>query len=329
MLNHKTQTGPIIMTPEGSLNQLPVSGWLLHPRDPFLRQDSLTGKTLVSSQSLSDLLHYHQHSRAESLRAFIVEFDPEQADDSIILELYAHRFSAVIKTARSGQHWQDGSDFQRNLHRYWQDIQTLVLSGGLTTPPFGQALAEQLEQLLPGLDVINSPWGGHTALYGLAHTLQHPTEILVMDFGATGIKRGVASKYGNRLLMLPELSVEPFKHDGLIRKEGLLEVLRLTQSEVNAALPVAISLACYLQNGHPYDYHSGVYHRLGIDAQHLHTDLNDAWLPATQLGELLLLAHDSTAAAMAFRMPQPAMMVTLGTGLGSAPCPRANPITAV
>ncbi|MEJ2045093.1 MAG: hypothetical protein P8X74_20765 [Reinekea sp.] len=322
MINQCFIEHPLSMTPEGSLNRLPVSGDLLALHDPLRHLSGLNGAQLMSRRALVDLLNTLDHPCGGKPRQFIEHFDPLNDIDSLILQLYAYRFAAVIDTARQGTGWPVQSRFTKSLTEHWNQAQTLVISGGLTCGSFGLDLARRVESLIDQIDVIASPWGSTTALFGLAQTVSFEQDLLVMDFGATGVKRGIASKYGNRMMLLPDLSVEQFKEGGLIRKGGLMAIFEQTRKQVDQPMPVAISLACYLKNGHPFDYHSGIYHRLRDDAPHLALALRDHWLPDCGFTTLALLDHDSTSAAFAFRMKQPAMMVTLGTGLGSAPCPR-------
>ncbi len=322
MLNHRFIKHSLTMSPEGSLNHLAINGLLLDRKDPLLNQSNLTGSTLVSRRALSLLLEQMRHPHAPTVRSFLTHFDINNPSDQLVFDLFAYRFAAVVKTARSGQTWHRGSQFQIALSQHWQAITTLVISGGLTSHRFGLQLAEKIESLCPDLAVISSPWGGLTALYGLAQTVAQQDDLLVMDFGATGVKRGIAKKYGNRMELLPNLNVEPFKVNGLIRKRAILDILQATRQLLPKSMNVAISLACYLVEGHPFEYRSGIYHRLGEDSDHLATDIHETWLPSCDLNGLALLEHDSTAAALAFRFKQPAMMVTLGTGLGSAPCPQ-------
>lgn len=312
----------LYMQPSGSLNRLAVNRLLLLPHDPLVNQLRLTGSDLMSRKSLIQLLKEQQHPHASDLRRFLTQFDPLSQRDMQVLTLFAHRFSAVINTARSPQAWPDNTDFGIALQRHWQATSMLVLAGGLTSAGFGIALAEQMEQLCGNLSVISSPWGSSTALYGLAQTIAYQEDILVMDFGATGIKRAIAHRYGNGMSQLTELEVSPYCDQGLVRRQGLLQALQDTRRDIGAQYPTAISLACYLKDGHPIDYYSGIYHRLGEDSTHLASDLNASWLKQVDLGPLLLIEHDSTSAALAFQFREPAMMVTLGTGLGSAPCPQ-------
>lgn len=320
MLNHLVRQPAFAMNPEGSLNRLPVNGMLLHARDPLLNQPDLTGSQLVSRAALVRLIELYRPSNTD-LRNFLGSFTGTGYAEADILTIYAHRFAAVIKTARAGVGWHSGSEYHQALAAHWQSTETVVISGGLTSAQFGIELAGQVEQLCGDIAIINSPWGGLTALYGLAQNVAVSRDMLVMDFGGTGIKRAIAHRYGNRLTVLPELNVDAFKTDGLVRKEGFIAALEQTRHLLDEPMDTAISLACYLEKGHPFDYYSGIYHRLGEDSTHLATDLDESWLPSIDMGQLLMMEHDSTAAALAFRFNHPAMMITLGTGLGSAPCP--------
>ncbi len=304
---------PLTLSPEASLNRLPVSV----ANSPFR-----PARHWVSAQALHSLILEQNPADDRSVRRFLQNFDANRPDDARILAKYSERLASVLKTALMAENWQQGSPFQQGYAQLWQSCETLVLGGGLTSGGFGQALANQLERRLRSVSLVVSPWGGQTGLVGLAQHLNRPDDLLVMDFGATGIKRGIASRHGNRVKSLPELTVDHWlDQDGLFRADAFKQVLRDSRALVDRPLPVAISLACYLDRGHPFDYHSGVYHRLHDDCDHLATELAERWLPEAGLGSLALLEHDSTAAALAFRFPHTAIMVTLGTGLGVGLCP--------
>ena len=321
MLNTRLIAAPFFMTPDGSLNRLTVRADRLPMSDPLHSQFSLTAFQLVSRQALVTLLQANGHPSHNQLRPFLTHFDATQPRDLRILQIFAQRFALVIRTAQHYTPWQQGNAFQVALSQYWQQMQTLVIAGGLSSHQFGIHLACLLEEQLTGLSVICSPWGSVTALYGLAQTYGSPTDTLVLDFGATAIKRGIAHRFGNRVDMLTPLRVRDFSPDGLVRAPQLLAILRHTRAELPGPMSVAISMAAYLDRGHPFDYHAGSYSRLHDDCDHLASTLDQQWLPECGFTGLALLEHDSTAAALAFQFPFPAMMVTLGTGLGSAPCP--------
>jgi len=320
MLNKRLTGAPFFMTPDGSLNRLEVRAELLPSDDPLHSQFTLTAFELVSRQALVTLLQAQGHPVRSQLRPFLTHFDADQVGDQRILQLFARRLALVIQSAQQYTPWQQGNPFQVALSQYWQQMQTLVIAGGLSSHQFGIHLASRLEELLT-LSVICSPWGSVTALYGLAQTYGRPTDTLVLDFGATAIKRGIADNFGNRVEMLTPLRARDFSPDGVIRAPQLLAILRQTRAELPGPMAVAISMASYLDKGHPFDYYAGSYSRLRDDCDHLASTLDQQWLPACGFTGLALLEHDSTAAALAFQFNFPAMMVTLGTGLGSAPCP--------
>lgn len=300
------------LTPEASLNQLPVK----LPDAPVR-----PARHWVSTQALHGLMQDEDPGDERSVRQFLRTFDMRQTSDARILERYAERLRWVLKTALGADHWAAGSDFQQGYASYWRRCQRLVLGGGLSSGDFGRALHEVLSGQLDGRELLLSPWGGQTGLMGLKTLWSAPSPLLVMDFGATGIKRGLINAQGE-LHSLPELLVDHWLDDaGLFRAPALQAVLRDSRTLVGSAIPTAIGLACYMKDGQPYDYHSGVYHRLIDDSPNLAASLDQHWLPDADLGRLVRLMHDSSAAALAFPSPVAAIMVTLGTGLGVGLCP--------
>jgi hypothetical protein len=325
MLNNVSHKPAFAMHPNGSLNHLPVNTSALPNDDPLRNIQHLTGKDLVSRKALITILKSTDHPLQQDLRAFLSSFDPERPADHTVLKRYAIRFTQVIKTARNYTAWASGNQFEQRLYQHWQASKTIVIAGGITSGLFGIHLASIVEESFNHMDVLASPWAGQTALFGLAQAVGQREDLLVMDFGGTGVKCGIAYHFGNKIEPLFELEVEPYKQQGLIYPDGFNKLLMAARKQVRRSLPVAISLACYMDDGIVFKYKSGIYYPLGQTIENLAKTLNDQWLPAAGFQELKTLQHDSTAAAMAFQFTTPAMMVTLGTGLGSAPCPCALP----
>lgn len=307
-----TPTATLTLTPDASLNRLPVK----LPDGP-----ERPARHWVSTAALHQLILQEEPGDERSVRQFLRTFDPDNDADQQVLSRYADRLAIVLNTALAADYWAGGNGFQQRYAQVWQQCQRLVLAGGLSSGAFGRALTEALSGRLSGRELVLSPYGGQTGLVGLATLWPHPDAMLVMDFGATGIKRGLAFADA-KVEPLPELTVDHWLNDaGLFRAQAFQAVLRDTRTLVGAPLPTAISLACYMKDGQPFDYHSGVYHRLVEDSPHLATTLNRDWLPSAGLGPLVSLMHDSSAAALAFPSPVPALTVTLGTGLGVGLCP--------
>ncbi|WP_108124233.1 hypothetical protein [Saccharospirillum mangrovi] len=309
----------LTLTPDASLNRLPVT----LPGEP-----ERPARHWVSTAALHQLILQQEPGDERSVRQFLRTFDPNNNADQQILTRYADRLMTVLNTALAAEFWAAGNAFQQRYADCWRQCQRLVLGGGLTSGAFGQALTEALSGRLSGRELVLSPYGGQTGLAGLAtlwkthepEPTRHPP-MLVMDFGATGIKRGLAFADA-AVEPLPELTVDHWLNDaGLFRANAFQAVLRDTRTLVGAALPTAISLACYMNGGQPFDYRSGVYHRLVEDSPNLAATLHQEWLPGAGLGALVSLMHDSSAAALAFPSPVPALTITLGTGLGVGLCP--------
>lgn len=312
----ESPNGTLTLSPEASLNRLPVTAY----------QTTQTARDWVCAHTLHQLIREHYSAPAPSVRQFLQDFQPGHTLSDRILAEYGNRLAAVLRTALRADHWHRGSPWQQAYAEFWRNTRTLVLSGGISTGDFGNCLAERLEIDLGYLTVLASPWGGQTGLVGLAQHVSSAEDLLVMDFGATGIKSAIASRHGNRLDPFSDIQVKDWlDSEGLFRQPALLELLSQLRQQIGQPLPVAISIATYLNQGHPFDYRSGIYHRLRDDCPHLATTLNENWLPQCGLGHLALLEHDSTAAALAFRFSEPAIMVTLGTGLGVGICPIAKP----
>ncbi|PTY37795.1 hypothetical protein BGP77_15060 [Saccharospirillum sp. MSK14-1] len=309
----------LTLTPEASLNRLPVT----LPGEP-----TRPARHWVSTQALHGLMLDEDPGDERSVRQFLRTFDARNPQDECILTRYANRLMTVLKTALRADYWAQGSPFQQGYAHCWRQCQRLVLGGGLSSDAFGRALMAALTGGLDGRELALSPYGGQTGLVGLATLWSQPSPLLVMDFGATGIKRGLVDERG-KLQSLPELNVDHWLNDdGLFRADAFQAVLHDSRMAVGTALPTAISLACYMKDGQPYDYRSGVYHRLIDDSPHLAHSLDQQWLPKAGLGRLVSLMHDSSAAALAFPSPVPAIMVTLGTGLGVGLCPLDDPTVA-
>ncbi|MFQ3229827.1 MAG: hypothetical protein ACI9DO_001192 [Reinekea sp.] len=324
MRNSATSNNAFTMSPEGSLNHLPVDCSGLAPGDPLFGRHIKTGAQLASSLAFQQLITELITDRMMTIRHFLDRFVISNPIHYKVLLCFSKRLTCVVKTAIEGLNWPKKPRTSLiQLIEHWRNTNTIVLSGGLTTGSFGQNLASMLEQELIGSSVIHSPWAGKTALVGMAQTVKSYEDLLAIDFGATGVKRAVASHYGNRLNELKEIPTASYTDiDGKIGKHGLIEILTQTRRELDHSMPVAISIACYLDGGHPFKYASGIYYPLEADCDNLAEALNNQWLPACGFHGLALLEHDSTAAGLAFDFTHPAMMITLGTGLGSGPCPQ-------
>jgi hypothetical protein len=163
-------------------------------------------------------------------------------------------------------------------------------------------------------------------LIGLARTPPGPDgQRIVLDFGHTAVKRGIASIDGGRLVRLAVLANLPAPPaDNVV--EGLLQIVadtfRSARSHGATLQPsVRLSLATYMGHGRPVDSHS-LYAVLGsLPRATVQRELQQR----TDAPLRLSYVHDGTAGARAVSGPRRSALIMLGTalGIGFAPPPAA------
>ncbi len=237
-----------------------------------------------------------------------------------------------------GRHWA-----------WWAQIETVWLGGGMVSGHLGPIMAEAAQTVVrdggfPDFAVYVSPYGRNISLAGAARmaqnekNLRHPrsstSQSLVFDFGHTSVKRAVAQFADGRLqtlIPLPSLPApcEPYDYHGwsLGASEETLRgmVTAVAQTWQDAHQQgrtlgpiIVISLACYLQNGHPIPAHleTGCYARLQTLTGHLESFVREQIRSALAQPVQVKLVHDATAAAMAYEGWRKTAVITLGTSLG-------------
>jgi hypothetical protein len=161
--------------------------------------------------------------------------------------------------------------------------------------------------------------------------------MLLFDFGGTAVKRAIVAYTDNQLAQwqhLPALPspCEPAHHlhrtppEVAAFADHVLTMIEQTWRaaerplrlrSVQALAPtIAVSLACYLQDGQPLPSEMGCYGRLQLLSHNLQTWLADQL--SQRLGQPihLHLYHDGTAAALAYAGREETAVIMLGTAVG-------------
>jgi hypothetical protein len=153
---------------------------------------------------------------------------------------------------------------------------------------------------------------------------------LVLDFGGSHIKRGLALYEHDMLTALRPLSplparwIAPDEH-GAYRTHELAEymaaVIADTWRDERAVYPelapsIVASIACYIADGQPFDYDRGAYAALRTLSNNL-----GRWLAqrvSQQVGQPVTveLIQDGTAAARVYAGQPHTAVIMLGTALG-------------
>lgn len=345
------------LTKEYSMNQMPMVAVAGLPLDPTL--EGQTAYELISTQAVNRLIL----ERAGALKlagqlggdlgpllnAALDADDGQVRQNAIDM---AHRlggiFGRLIAILKTGQKsarpaWND------DIWDYWRGIRRVVVGGGLSTGRLGEEIISGAQGMLAGcaatadVTLEQAAFGKWVTLVGLACRglmSGDMTQARVYDFGGTAVKMGWA-RYHNGLLESLEVAsrnhdfYEAFGPNG-DDIEGAAGVAERMIDQIvgdlrgrDAAMPVFISMACYVHDGHPLE--QGGYGLLGKVARRdggKAITLQD-WLAGrigARLGRSVAVGvfHDGTAAACAYGMPenpdQPeasdTVLFVLGTAIG-------------
>lgn len=249
--------------------------------------------------------------------------------------LFALKFGASaredIRPEWTDAHWE-----------YWNNIEYVYLSGGLSYGIIGKWLVQASEDLFVRLGrpfalklAENSEYlpligayqhgvweAGHTGI---------SANIIVMDFGHTYVKRGFVcdSKFTvlDRIGSIARYMYNDETEDvnaGLLSDFIIGVILDTYDKALRACKPptiAAVSIANYVNRGAIYSYR-GEYGRLSAISENYEEYLS--YRLSQRLGHELrvLLIHDGTAAAYGIDNPaeEHAAVITLGTGLGVGFC---------
>lgn len=348
---------PHHLTPAASLNRVRVVDL------PGLALDSevkgKTGYELVSTKALARLVR----ERADELG-----LDPAMEDHALCLALgrclaskeagvlgaaeqvgqrLGYNLGCLLLTLKRGdsinraarEEWDD------SYWRHWGGIRRVWLGGGLVSGQLGllvqeRALAFVRESGIGDLDVRLSPYALALPLVGIARRAPPGCDrALALDFGSTAIKRAYAIY---RQATLVELRLLPPWPTGWVDGGDAGHFLERMVSAVADAwraagepssCPVLISVAAYVQDGHPMAAQGGVYMQLRRITDNLQAEL--ARRIGARLGFVVdvLLSHDGTAAAAAHAGEQDAAVITAvitaGTALGVGFPPQEDELTAL
>jgi hypothetical protein len=204
------------------------------------------------------------------------------------------------------------SEWRSAYLQHWTGVREVWLGGGLVAA-LGMPLVEAAKPAVPGVRVEMAPNPNVLALLGLARTLPYEAASrVVLDFGHSRLKRGVAMYSSGELTRLHLLDGKPIPRD----KDMVDFVTDTIARTVEAARwqygvvqqPVRVSIASYVHDGHPFDTRS-IYARLTSEA----------------FAHEVRLEHDGTAAARGVQPTvAPAAVILLGTSLGVGFAPSAD-----
>jgi hypothetical protein len=264
--------------------------------------------------------------------------NPRAADQAMrVVAIFGRRLAHLIATLTTPTRIEtQDSEWRGAYLRYWTHVDQVWLAGGLTAA-LGSDLLDvvraEAHRLGAGCAIEVAPNAGVLALLGAARSRLHPrTHIVVLDFGHTDVKRGIATVRNHQLARLDVLPSRSARALGWTRAtdepvtEFLLDVVTdtIASSQSRFGVPdpcVMVSLASYISQGRQVDSHSAYAELSRRDPR----SLDDEITRRTGVPVRLRFLHDGTAAARG--VPDPAGsagLIVLGTalGVGFPPPPR-------
>jgi hypothetical protein len=237
------------------------------------------------------------------------------------LLLMLRRGDAASRAARP--EWHD------SYWAHWNTVETIWLGGGLIRGHLRDKLLDDVRAVFdaaatPAPQLVLDPYGAYLPLMGAARCgLPDYETTLVLDFGNTAVKRGLAVYERGTLIELDTLPEIPTLWHGDVNDKPALKAFFdfMTQTLVETfkrAAPrsplIPVSIAAYLTpEGRPLDRQGAVYAALNQLGMNLQAQLSSAVRHTVGRNLEIKLIHDGTAAATVH--PGDAV-ITLGTAIG-------------
>ncbi|MCU0514939.1 MAG: hypothetical protein MUE40_20475 [Anaerolineae bacterium] len=347
-----TPTIPLPLTPEASLNRV-----ILHELPGVPLDDGVAGTTaydLVGARALLQRLHQHaadlrRPAEITAPDAILRHFEGCLAGEDSHAR---HTARAIARTFGRGLGYvllalchprarrEDRPEWHALFHAHWQQLTGLRLGGGLLRGHLRTTLAEDVQSVFaeahhpaPALHI--DPHGAALPLIGAACCAPPGVhQALVLDFGGTSVKHGLARYRDGQLVRLERLPDRPTpalaRHHPADLEHLLYDfIVPVVVDDWTQTIPhstrIPISLAAYIDaHGQPCRRQGSPYAALVELTDNLQRTLSERISRATGCRLEVQLIHDGTAAASA--CPGTTVIV-MGTALGVGYAPAVpNPL---
>jgi hypothetical protein len=313
---------PLELTKEASLNRTLLAD--LPGADPHLvgqrGWDVLRLEALASLAAEHGIHAAHRSAVPRRVSEALASADLAAVDHArrVVAE-YGRRLGHLVATLRLG--FEEGSPWRTAYRQHWRSVDRIWLGGGVTAALGSELLqCARTEAVRLGVDDSTldvSPHADVLALLGAARSRAGAAErAIVLDFGYSSVKRGVASFRRDTLQRLDVLRSLPPPRPGLDVARSVLDVIRTTIIEAQPAgidPEIVISLATYVHDRRPINS-SELYDLLNdVDFEHLDAELTRL----TGVPLRVRCMHDGTAAAAGVPSNGRDGVVVLGTSLGA------------
>ena len=232
------------------------------------------------------------------------------------------------------------SDWNDEHWEYWQQLDDVILVGGLASGIFGDTMKECVKEVfaragVKPYNVLTYDNSQHVAVLGCASCIKQQDGVfVVMDLGQTNMKRSFVVKSGGEVIKLEKLETFPSKYmewnipDKAEERRQAAELHRYIVSAAEQAYreaesmtgcepggEIVISVASYVVNGKLNDNRSG-YAKLCILGDNYAECLGYELSGRLRRNISVKLVHDGTAVALNFRSKKNTVCLSVGSYFG-------------
>lgn len=313
----------------------------------------ILGKTayeLLSSTALTELIRQHitKLQLDPELNDLALHLAFEQCFDSpnglvrTMAETIGYRLGRnlgyVLLALKRGDsiNQEARKEWDASYWAHWAQINNVWLGGGLMSGRLGIRIQKHAMSVLrrAGIKPYRihiSPYAGSLPLIGAArYAPAGVSGALVFDFGGTMIKRGIATYESGQLANIQRLEPlrSPWAWMPNPSKEQIIRLFadvvslitatfqQVCDQQVAMSPTVLMSMAAYIENGHPMPGQSGTYAQMRHITRNLQAALERHLSYRMKTPVNVTLLHDGSAAAAVHAREQDTAVITMGTALG-------------
>lgn len=272
----------------------------------------------------------------------------ESDDDSVkkvaneIMRLFGERLAIILLTLKKGEKANrfKRKDWENEHWEYWNEIENVVLVGGLASSALGGKLKYYVEKVFSecnekGYNIILTENSADIGIIGCSTYINAENNKeynLIFDFGHTFIKRSLIKMENKKIKDIIKFDKVLSKHvkwEFEDAEEEKYEAVKLHNHLVNSIVDtvdilkekslafgehIVISVANYVENG--VFANRGGYGKLRLLSNNYELFLADALSEKLNKNFKMTFIHDGTAMAQAFSKYPNSVCISLGTSFG-------------
>lgn len=262
-----------------------------------------------------------------------------------IAKLFGNRLAMILLVLKTGldKNKESRKDWTNDHWTYWNQIENVILTGGLAGGNLGLKLKYYIDKLfyenhIKPYNIILKSDSENIGIKGCSTYINNPIKnkfYLILDCGATFIKRSTVKFDEQKCFNITNLNKVPSKYvgwnyrteeeereDAVKMHEHIMNVIIDSINKIssidnnvdNIGNTIVISIANYVKNG--LFIKRGAYGKLRLLSQNYEELLSDKLYEIINRRYFIKFVHDGTAMAAAFNEYNNSVCISLGTHFG-------------